>query len=97
MGIEICNQEDDNCDGVIDTDAIDPINYYQDLDSDGFGNSQTLVTQCDQPVGYVLDDSDCDDINPYVNPSAQELCNSIDDDCNGTTDECIGKHRLLSR
>ena len=86
-GIEICNQEDDNCDGVIDTDAVDPITYFQDLDNDGYGSNLNSLTQCDQPVGYVFDDSDCDDVNPYIYPSAQELCNELDDNCNGDIDE----------
>jgi hypothetical protein len=29
---------------------------------------------------------DCDDSNPAVHPGAKELCNGIDDDCNGLTD-----------
>jgi hypothetical protein len=32
------------------------------------------------------DDVDCDDGNAAVNPDADELCNGIDDDCDGTTD-----------
>ncbi|MEC7987192.1 MAG: MopE-related protein [Myxococcota bacterium] len=86
-GVEICNQEDDNCDGVIDTDAVDPLDFFQDLDNDGFGDASTTLTQCDQPIGYVLDNTDCDDVNPYINPNAQELCNEQDDDCNGSIDE----------
>jgi len=36
--------------------------------------------------GYVVDD-DCDDLNAEVNPGADELCNYIDDDCDGVVDE----------
>ena len=86
-GIEICNQEDDNCDGVIDTDAVDPQSYFPDVDNDGFGTATSSITQCEQPIGYVLDGSDCDDANPYINPNGQELCNEIDDNCNGIIDE----------
>jgi len=30
---------------------------------------------------------DCDDGDPLVNPSATEVCNTIDDNCNGVIDE----------
>jgi len=33
--------------------------------------------------------ADCDDGNPAVHPGAAESCNSIDDDCDGTTDEGV--------
>ncbi|MBI1950754.1 MAG: putative metal-binding motif-containing protein [Acidobacteria bacterium] len=31
--------------------------------------------------------ADCDDANPGINPAAAELCNGMDDDCDGTVDE----------
>jgi len=39
------------------------------------------------PSGYVSSSTDCNDTNSSVNPGAVELCNTIDDDCDGTTDE----------
>jgi hypothetical protein len=32
-------------------------------------------------------DADCDDADASVGPGAEELCNGVDDDCDGTTDE----------
>ncbi len=36
--------------------------------------------------GYT-DDLDCDDTNPAISPVAEEVCNGVDDNCNGTVDE----------
>ncbi|HRD53965.1 MAG TPA: PQQ-binding-like beta-propeller repeat protein [Flavobacteriales bacterium] len=35
--------------------------WYADGDGDGFGNPDAMVMSCTAPVGYVADNSDCDD------------------------------------
>jgi hypothetical protein len=37
------------------------ITYYQDVDADGFGNPIVSQMACSQPVGYVTDNTDCND------------------------------------
>jgi hypothetical protein len=57
--------------------------YYADLDGDGYG-AGTANNACTQPSGYVLTNTDCNDNNAAVNPAATEVCNGIDDDCDGS-------------
>lgn len=63
--------------------------YYADTDGDGFGDANVTVEDCIQPVGYVLDNSDCDDADASVSPSGTETCNNIDDNCDGEIDEFV--------
>ncbi|MBM4368509.1 MAG: VCBS repeat-containing protein [Deltaproteobacteria bacterium] len=84
---EACNGVDDDCDGDIDpASAADAGDWYADDDLDEFGDDTTGVTACDAPAGYIDTPGDCDDSSPMVNPAAAEVCNGIDDDCDGTTD-----------
>jgi hypothetical protein len=39
--------------------------------------------------GYTVAQNDCDDSNPAVHPGVPEICNALDDNCNGTTDEPV--------
>ncbi len=87
---EACNGYDDDCDGLVDIDDPDitgTTTYYADDDGDGFGDAGDVEVACSQPSGHVLDDSDCDDGDAAVSPDATELCNAVDDDCDGTVDE----------
>ncbi len=85
--IELCNGVDDDCDGEVDENAIDANVWFVDADADGFGSPVASVLACTQPTGFVADDSDCDDTDPSIHPGAIELCNGVDDDCDGEVDE----------
>ena len=62
--------------------------YFQDLDGDGFGNPLVTLTSDTQPVGYVSDNTDCDDTVAAINPGHLEvLYNGVDDNCDGNIDE----------
>jgi len=43
----------------------------------------------DDGDGYTEDQGDCDDTNPDMYPGNQEVCNTIDDNCNNLTDEGV--------
>jgi hypothetical protein len=48
----------------------------------------TIISRAENtvPVGYVTNCSDCNDASVAVNPGATEVCNGIDDDCDGFID-----------
>ncbi len=60
--------------------------YYADVDNDGYGAGAPIVS-CVQPAGTSTNNTDCNDNNAAVNPGAIDICNGIDDNCNGTIDE----------
>ncbi|MFZ1634070.1 MAG: MopE-related protein [Chitinophagales bacterium] len=85
--IEICNDVDDNCNALTD-EGLPEFTLFADADSDTFGNADVTITSCYAALtGYVINSSDCDDSNPDINPAADEICNALDDDCDGFTDE----------
>ncbi len=75
-----CDGVDNDCDSETDEDAP-PV--YADSDHDGFGDASTPLA-CD--AGGVANARDCDDTNPDTFPGADEVCNRLDDDCDGTPD-----------
>ena len=64
-----------------------PIPWYRDQDQDQFGTQASSVMACAQPNGYSPKSGDCNDTSASINPGAQEICNGLDDNCNGTLDE----------
>jgi hypothetical protein len=74
---------DNDCDGDVDEDVA-AVTWYADLDGDGFGNAAGGTTRSEIPVeGFSVLSSDCDDGRAMARPSASELCNGLDDDCDG--------------
>ena len=80
---EYCDGHDDNCDGEVDEDsASDSSTWYADTDGDGYGDSDDSDVDCYVPNGYVSNSDDCDDDESTIYPSANELCDGQDNDCN---------------
>jgi hypothetical protein len=83
--VETCDELDNDCDGSIDNNAIDPATFYRDSDHDGYGDLNSTTQSCEVPAGYVTDSTDCDDSDAAFNPGATE------DDCSDPTDyNCDG-------
>jgi len=70
--VEICDGIDNDCDGVFDRDTRgrSVCQSCNDVDNDG-------IQDCD---------GDCDDTNASVKPGGTEICDGIDNDCNGSVD-----------
>jgi gliding motility-associated-like protein len=84
---EICNGIDDNCSGIIDEGLL--TTYYIDVDTDGYGDPNNMIDACTQPLGFVLNNADCNDAASWANPMGIEVCNGVDDNCDGTIDEGV--------
>lgn len=57
---EVCDGVDNDCDGEIDN-GFELTDYFLDQDQDGFGDSETITSSCEELEGYVTNDFDCDD------------------------------------
>ncbi|MFI5171179.1 MAG: MopE-related protein, partial [Chitinophagales bacterium] len=64
-----------------------PNTYYADTDEDGYGNIFELVLACVAPLGFIINNEDCNDLNATINPDGIEICNELDDDCNFIIDD----------
>jgi hypothetical protein len=70
------------------------VTFYADNDGDGYGSAAFSILSCDTPTAYVPNNLDCDDMNADIHPTALELCNGADDNCNGLIDDDISFHTL---
>ena len=86
---EICDgaDRDEDCNGLVDDDdsgATGQVDWYIDDDRDGYGTTTVGGQACDPPADGSLNDTDCDDTRPDVNPRAEESCDATEDlNCDG--------------
>lgn len=74
INIPSCNDGDDCTSDICSEEAGRCIHTPADRDGDGFGD-------------ILCGGTDCDDLDPEINPSAEEVCDGIDNDCDRIIDE----------
>ncbi len=85
-GHEECDGADNDCNGIIDDGAGSSQTFYADLDGDLYGDPDNTIVACAAPDNYTDTRNDCDDTRASVNPGGSEVCNGLDDDCDGDVD-----------
>ena len=92
--VELCNGIDDNCVAGID-EGLAPAPFYADCDGDGDGDAAATASMACGRNGAPrcngheasASHTDCDDTNSSVHLGASEVCNGLDDNCDGAVDE----------
>ena len=69
---------------ALEVRASCPVTYL-DQDGDGFGAPDSGQRSCAE--GRVAAGTDCNDADPLTHPGATEVCNGLDDNCDGVVDE----------
>lgn len=82
---ERCDAQDNDCDGT--TDEGFSTAYFRDADRDGFGDAAEPVTTCASAAGLSVNAQDCNDTEASINPTAEEICDGKDNNCNAQSDE----------
>ncbi|MES2638368.1 MAG: putative metal-binding motif-containing protein [Myxococcota bacterium] len=83
---ELCDGVDNDCDGEVESEAR-YLTWYPDEDGDGYGRTDGAAVACEYLDGHVLRGGDCDDGDTARSPGQAELCNGVDDNCDGENDE----------
>ncbi|MEQ1505383.1 MAG: putative metal-binding motif-containing protein, partial [Myxococcota bacterium] len=83
---------DQDCNGGDGNDST-ILSWYPDVDHDGYGDETISPTLDCADLSASGDYTgpelalDCDDSTALVSPDGQEICNLVDDDCNGVFDD----------
>lgn len=101
VALEACDAIDHDCDGDPNEGAADEPFWYEDVDGDGYGGV-FIGPSCEGPVGAVSNGDDCDDSDPLGHPvgsppDSTEVCDGVDNDCDGLIDDADPDLDLASR
>lgn len=87
---EVCNEVDDDCDGLTDEGVL--VTLWPDADEDGYGTDDeeaSSINGCPGTAAYATARGDCDDVDSARSPGVTEACNGIDDDCDDVVDDIL--------
>ncbi|MBA2499780.1 MAG: T9SS type A sorting domain-containing protein [Chitinophagaceae bacterium] len=65
------------------------LTYYADADGDGYGNPNSTIKSCVPQPGFITNKTDCNDANAAIHPGAVEVCDGVDNNCDGQVDEGV--------
>ena len=82
---EVCDGFDNDCDG--DTEEGVLVEGFRDEDRDLHGDPGAPTASCPGLPGFSTVGDDCDDDNGARHGAQVEVCDLIDNDCDGVTDE----------
>jgi hypothetical protein len=82
VGTEVCDELDNDCNGVVDDGAAGAVFAHPDLDGDGVGAGDQRFL-CSQFASFSARGDDCDDTDPLRSPLQPEDCGPVDRDCDG--------------
>jgi MYXO-CTERM domain-containing protein len=83
---ETCDGVDEDCDGTVDESPTDGTAYWPDDDGDGYGDDDAMTRSCTVLAGHLTVAGDCDDTNFDIRPGSFEVCDGVDQDCDGAID-----------
>ncbi|MEM1417590.1 MAG: MopE-related protein [Myxococcota bacterium] len=83
--LEVCDALDNDCDGTVDEGVV--VMGFADDDRDLHGDPSRPIASCAGQPGFSPLSDDCDDTDPARHGAQVEVCDAVDNDCDGLTDE----------